>query len=135
MNLCWDSLEKFWWGINTKICLRLVFYFLVINQDVKERKNIILAIVFWKQSFKRTEGCCVIYRPQHLTGIQLICDICGGKLTGGNVSSSEIVFEPGAIKAGNYLADTHTAGLVFVTSLIRKSTCIKLYFLRVIRTF
>jgi len=49
-----------------------------------------------------------------LTGIELICDICGGKLTGGKVSSTEIVFKPGNVKAGNYLADTHTAGWVIL---------------------
>ncbi|KAH3695304.1 hypothetical protein DPMN_082761 [Dreissena polymorpha] len=49
-------------------------------------------------------------RSQHLTGIQLICDICGGKLTGGKVGSTEIVFQPSKVRAGNYLADTHTAG-------------------------
>lgn len=53
-----------------------------------------------------------VHRPQHLTGIQLICDICQGKLTGGTVGSKEIIFHPGAVKAGDYLADTHTAGLV-----------------------
>ncbi|XP_052257906.1 RNA 3'-terminal phosphate cyclase-like [Dreissena polymorpha] len=51
-------------------------------------------------------------RSQHLTGIQLICDICGGKLTGGKVGSTEIVFQPSKVRAGNYLADTHTAGSI-----------------------
>ncbi|KAL4235925.1 hypothetical protein ACF0H5_004315 [Mactra antiquata] len=51
-------------------------------------------------------------RPQHLTGIQLICDICGGKLIGGHVNSTEIEFHPGNVKSGNYLADTHTAGSI-----------------------
>lgn len=51
-------------------------------------------------------------RPQHLTGIQLICDMCGGKLVGGTVNSTEISFFPGPVRAGNYLADTHTAGSI-----------------------
>ena len=49
-------------------------------------------------------------RPQHLTGLQLICDICQGRLQGAEVKSTEITFYPGVVKAGNFLADTHTAG-------------------------
>ncbi|KAK3089015.1 hypothetical protein FSP39_000164 [Pinctada imbricata] len=51
-------------------------------------------------------------RPQHLTGLQLIRDICNGKLEGGVVSSSEITFIPGKVKAGSYTGDTKTAGSI-----------------------
>ncbi|KAK7502271.1 hypothetical protein BaRGS_00006635 [Batillaria attramentaria] len=51
-------------------------------------------------------------RPQHLTGLQLISQLCGGKLSGVNVGSTEITFHPGPIKAGSYTADTKTAGSI-----------------------
>ncbi|XP_067678311.1 RNA 3'-terminal phosphate cyclase-like [Haliotis asinina] len=51
-------------------------------------------------------------RPQHLMGLQLIRDICGGKLTGDRVGSTEVTFHPGPIKGGSYQADTKTAGSI-----------------------
>ncbi|XP_077981104.1 RNA 3'-terminal phosphate cyclase-like [Glandiceps talaboti] len=51
-------------------------------------------------------------RPQHMTGLQLISDLCGGKLNGDKVSSTEISFTPSKIQAGRFIADTHTAGSV-----------------------
>ncbi|XP_076439997.1 RNA 3'-terminal phosphate cyclase-like [Babylonia areolata] len=51
-------------------------------------------------------------RPQHLTGLKLIAELCGGKLVGDQVGSSEITFQPGQIKAGSYRADTKTAGSI-----------------------
>ncbi|KAK6179432.1 hypothetical protein SNE40_011793 [Patella caerulea] len=51
-------------------------------------------------------------RPQHLSGLQLIGEICSGKLNGGRVQSTEISFKPGKVKGGNYLADTKTAGSI-----------------------
>ncbi|XP_078656652.1 RNA 3'-terminal phosphate cyclase-like [Branchiostoma floridae x Branchiostoma belcheri] len=51
-------------------------------------------------------------RPQHLSGIELVRDLCGGRLEGGKVSSTEIGFTPGQIQGGNFLADTHTAGSI-----------------------
>ncbi|KAK7101137.1 RNA 3'-terminal phosphate cyclase-like [Littorina saxatilis] len=51
-------------------------------------------------------------RPQHLTGLQLIAELCGGKLEGARVSSTEITFHPGQVKAGSYRADTKTAGSI-----------------------
>lgn len=59
-------------------------------------------------------------RPQHLTGLQLIRDICGGRLEGGQVGSTEITFYPAQIKSGRFIADTGTAGsvmLLFQTAL------------------
>ena len=55
---------------------------------------------------------CFFHRPQHLTGLQLIRDICQGRLQGDAVKSTEIHFQPGYVKAGDFLADTHTAGYV-----------------------
>ncbi|XP_022097179.1 RNA 3'-terminal phosphate cyclase-like [Acanthaster planci] len=51
-------------------------------------------------------------RPQHLSGLQLVRDICWGELPGGSVGSTEITLIPSAIKAGRYVADTKTAGSV-----------------------
>lgn len=47
---------------------------------------------------------------QHLNGIQLAQRICNGQVTGVHLGSSEIEFSPGRIKAGEYTADTRTAG-------------------------
>ncbi|XP_038069258.1 RNA 3'-terminal phosphate cyclase-like [Patiria miniata] len=51
-------------------------------------------------------------RPQHLSGLQLVRDLCSGELIGGSVGSTEITFIPSKIKAGRYVADTKTAGSV-----------------------
>jgi RNA 3'-terminal phosphate cyclase len=47
-----------------------------------------------------------------LTGIKLLTEISNGKLDGGNLKSNEIKLIPNNIKAGRYLGDTQTAGLV-----------------------
>ena len=44
------------------------------------------------------------------TGIHLVRDICNGNLEGASVGSSSISFSPGNVLAGNYVADTRTAG-------------------------
>ncbi|XP_061634155.1 RNA 3'-terminal phosphate cyclase isoform X1 [Phyllopteryx taeniolatus] len=51
-------------------------------------------------------------RPQHLSGLQLVSDMCAGVLQGGAVGSTDVSLTPGKIRAGNYTADTHTAGSV-----------------------
>ncbi|XP_056133080.1 RNA 3'-terminal phosphate cyclase [Lampris incognitus] len=51
-------------------------------------------------------------RPQHLSGLELVRDICTGSLEGGTIGSTEISLSPGKIKSGSHLADTHTAGSV-----------------------
>ena len=51
-------------------------------------------------------------RPQHLTGIQLLSELCGGKLEGDYVSSTEVTFHPRPIAGGTFTADTQTAGYV-----------------------
>lgn len=45
-----------------------------------------------------------------MTGLQLVRDLCGGKLQGDFVGSTEIKFVPGRLKEGEFLADTKTAG-------------------------
>ncbi|XP_041985094.1 RNA 3'-terminal phosphate cyclase [Aricia agestis] len=49
---------------------------------------------------------------QHLKGIQLVADMCGAKLKGANIGSTEIEFVPGKIRGGHYIADTKTAGSI-----------------------
>ncbi|XP_019711383.1 RNA 3'-terminal phosphate cyclase [Hippocampus comes] len=51
-------------------------------------------------------------RPQHLSGLQLVSDMCAGVLQGGAIGSTDVSLTPGKIRAGNYTADTHTAGSV-----------------------
>ena len=52
----------------------------------------------------------LINRPQHLMGLQLLSDMCGGRLEGGHVGSTEITLTPKNIHGGKYTADTKTAG-------------------------
>ncbi|XP_077463422.1 RNA 3'-terminal phosphate cyclase isoform X2 [Stigmatopora argus] len=51
-------------------------------------------------------------RPQHLTGLQLLREMCAGVLQGGAIGSTEVRLTPSKIVAGNYTADTRTAGSV-----------------------
>ena len=51
-------------------------------------------------------------RPQHLCGIQLIADMCQGKLVGGEVQSKEIQLFPNDRIGGSFSADTQTAGSI-----------------------
>ncbi|XP_034636054.1 RNA 3'-terminal phosphate cyclase [Trachemys scripta elegans] len=51
-------------------------------------------------------------RPQHLSGLEMIRDLCDGQLDGGEIGSTEITFTPGKIKGGTHIADTKTAGSV-----------------------
>lgn len=50
------------------------------------------------------------FRAQHLSGLQLVSDLCSGRLQGGSIGSSEISLRPGTIRAGKHTADTQTAG-------------------------
>ena len=51
-------------------------------------------------------------RAQHMTGLHLLADICGGSLDGAQVGSSEVSFHPQAVAGGEFVADTKTAGWV-----------------------
>lgn len=52
----------------------------------------------------------LIFRPQHLTGLQLVSNICRGELENAQVGSTDVTFRPGTIKAGKFVADSKTAG-------------------------
>uniref|UniRef100_K9J0A8 RNA 3'-terminal phosphate cyclase n=1 Tax=Desmodus rotundus TaxID=9430 RepID=K9J0A8_DESRO len=51
-------------------------------------------------------------RPQHLSGLEMIRDLCDGQLDGAEIGSTEIMFTPGKIRGGTHTADTKTAGSV-----------------------
>ncbi|KAJ7332448.1 hypothetical protein JRQ81_014628 [Phrynocephalus forsythii] len=51
-------------------------------------------------------------RPQHLSGLEMVRDLCDGHMEGGEIGSTEITFTPGKIKGGIHVADTKTAGSV-----------------------
>ncbi|XP_038601738.1 RNA 3'-terminal phosphate cyclase [Tachyglossus aculeatus] len=51
-------------------------------------------------------------RPQHLSGLEMVRDLCEGHLEGAEIGSTEITFTPGKIKGGTHTADTKTAGSV-----------------------
>ncbi|PWA21245.1 hypothetical protein CCH79_00009562 [Gambusia affinis] len=51
-------------------------------------------------------------RPQHLTGLQLVSDLCSGSLQGASIGSTDISLTPGKVRSGNHTADTQTAGSV-----------------------
>lgn len=42
--------------------------------------------------------------------VQLVRDCCHGELLGAEVGSKAMALVPGTVQAGNYLADTGTAG-------------------------
>ncbi|KAI3369192.1 hypothetical protein L3Q82_026143, partial [Scortum barcoo] len=44
--------------------------------------------------------------PQHLSGLQLVSDLCSGSLQGASISSTDISLTPGKIRSGNHTADT-----------------------------
>ncbi|KAL6763857.1 RNA 3'-terminal phosphate cyclase-domain-containing protein, partial [Haematococcus lacustris] len=47
---------------------------------------------------------------QHLTGLQLVAAMSRASLAGGRVGSTHITLQPSGLVAGNYTADTQTAG-------------------------
>ena len=57
-----------------------------------------------------TERCA--FRPQHLTGMRLIQEMCCGQLSGDQVGSQYVTLLPGMLQGGNYVADIGTAGYV-----------------------
>ena len=62
--------------------------------------------------------CSFDDRPQHLTGLQLVKDLCQGALEGASEDSTEIAFHPGELSAGDYVADTKTAGSVYLAFIV-----------------
>ncbi|TNN36613.1 RNA 3'-terminal phosphate cyclase [Liparis tanakae] len=53
-----------------------------------------------------------VKKPQHLSGLQLVSDLCSGSLQGAAIGSTDISLTPGKIQSGNHTADTETAGSV-----------------------
>ena len=51
-------------------------------------------------------------RPQHLTAVKALREICGAEVEGMAVDSRRIIFRPGRVKPGNYFFDVGTAGSV-----------------------
>ena len=51
-------------------------------------------------------------KPQHLTGIKLLREISNANLSGAEIRSIEIHFNPQTLKSGTFIADTKTAGSV-----------------------
>ena len=49
-------------------------------------------------------------RAQHLAGLQLVAEVCQGKLTGGSIGSQEVSLHPQHITSAHYFSDTKTAG-------------------------
>lgn len=47
---------------------------------------------------------------QHLKGIELVKEMCNGKLVGGVLGSTDIQFIPNKLKGGTYSVDIQTAG-------------------------
>ncbi|KAJ4463126.1 putative RNA 3'-terminal phosphate cyclase [Paratrimastix pyriformis] len=51
-------------------------------------------------------------KAQHMTGIQLVSELCGGSLEGATIGSTEITLEPRTLRGGAFKADTQTAGAI-----------------------
>ncbi len=51
-------------------------------------------------------------RPQHLTAVRAIAEICSASLEGLEVGSTEFVFRPGTRKSGQFRFDIGTAGSI-----------------------
>ncbi|MBU1112094.1 MAG: RNA 3'-terminal phosphate cyclase [archaeon] len=51
-------------------------------------------------------------KPQHLTGIKALKEITGAKSDDTKVGTTELWFQPGKIKGGNYTIDIGTAGSI-----------------------
>lgn len=48
--------------------------------------------------------------PQHLTAVRAMKEVCGAKVTGGEIGSTELSFHPGRARPGSYRFDIGTAG-------------------------
>ena len=51
-------------------------------------------------------------QPQHLTGVKAAAELCGAKVSGAELGSTELTFEPGKIKFGKFRLDIGTAGSI-----------------------
>jgi RNA 3'-phosphate cyclase len=62
-------------------------------------------------------------REQHLMGLQALASLSGGKLHGGAVGSTDILFEPGTIKPGTVTIKIGTAGAIGLVYQILSAGC------------
>jgi RNA 3'-terminal phosphate cyclase (ATP) len=62
-------------------------------------------------------------REQHLMGLQALASLSGGKLYGGAVGSTDILFEPGTIKPGTVAIKIGTAGAIGLVYQILSAGC------------
>ena len=62
-------------------------------------------------------------RAQHLAGLQLVVELCQGKLEGGAVGSQHIKLTPKRITSGYHLADTKTAGSCMLLAQASSQAC------------
>ncbi len=62
---------------------------------------------------------------QHLTALRAMKEICNAKVTGDTIRSTEVFFEPGKIKGGDYAFEIGTAGS---TSLVLQTLLWPLFF-------
>ncbi len=49
---------------------------------------------------------------QHLTAVQALAEICGGRVHGLALGARELLFEPGAVRGGTFRFDVGTAGSI-----------------------
>ena len=49
-------------------------------------------------------------RPQHLTAVNALAEICQGKLSGAEKGSTELTFQPGKIQSGKFKYDIKREG-------------------------
>nr|CAG4648650.1 EOG090X05X4 [Polyphemus pediculus] len=64
-------------------------------------------------------------RPSHLAGLNCVRDLCGGKLTGCSVGSTQVTLVPRCISGGDFTVDAKTAGSV--TLIIQAALPILVY--------
>jgi len=50
--------------------------------------------------------------PQHLNAVKAVAELSNAKVSGLEIGSTEIIFQPGPLKAGNYRIDVKTAGSI-----------------------
>src|SRR3989338_11611536 len=51
-------------------------------------------------------------QAQHLTGVKAAAELCGAKVSGAELGSTELTFEPGKIRFGKFRFDIGTAGAI-----------------------
>ena len=62
-------------------------------------------------------------RAQHLAGLQLVADLCQGRLEGGTIGSQEISLTPHHLSCGHHIGDTKTAGSCMLLAQVQQTYC------------